>query len=95
MTAYIVCLIDVTNPEAYNKYLVLAGPAVQKNGGRFLARGSEIEVLEGGCHPGRVVIAVFDDMEAARRSYQSPDYQRAREYRVGAATFQAILVSDS
>ena len=95
MAAYIVCLIDVTHPEGYSKYIELAGPAVQKNGGRFLARGSKVEVLEGDCRPGRVVIAVFDDMDAARRSYQSPDYQRAREHRIGAAIFQAILVSDS
>ncbi|MFD1561861.1 DUF1330 domain-containing protein [Paraburkholderia silviterrae] len=95
MTAYIVCLIDVTDPDGYSKYVELAGPAVQKNGGRFLARGSEVEALEGACRPGRVVIAAFDDMEAARRSYRSPEYQRARTYRIGAASFQAILVSGS
>ena len=30
--------VSVTDPEAYGKYAELAGPAIAKHGGRFIAR---------------------------------------------------------
>jgi uncharacterized protein (DUF1330 family) len=93
MPAYIICMVNVTDPEQYRKYIEGAGPATAKNGGRFLARGGEQEVLEGNLEFQRVVIAEFDDMDAARRHYHSPEYQAARQNRLGAADFHAVLIS--
>mgnify|MGYP000574129207 FL=1 len=42
MNAYCMVQITVHNSEEYAKYAALAGPAVQKYGGEFLARGSTI-----------------------------------------------------
>jgi uncharacterized protein (DUF1330 family) len=39
--------VDVNDAEEYAKYAVLAGPAVIKYGGEFLARGGNVEVMEG------------------------------------------------
>ena len=41
MPAYIISMMTVTNPEAYEGYRALAAPAVAKHGGRFLARGGK------------------------------------------------------
>ena len=46
MSAWVVVDTKITNPEAYEKYKALAGPMVQKYGGRYRARGGEIEVAE-------------------------------------------------
>ena len=56
MPAYIVAVVNITNPEAYDEYRKLAGPAAQKYGGRFLARGGRSEVLEGSFPGARVVV---------------------------------------
>ena len=47
MTAYWIGLVNVTKPEQYAEYGKLAGPAIQKHGGKFLARGGKSTTLEG------------------------------------------------
>ena len=47
MPAYAIVQVDVNDADEYAKYAVLAGPAVAKYGGEFLARGGEVEVMEG------------------------------------------------
>ena len=47
MPAYAIVQVDVKDADEYAKYAVLAGPAVEKYGGEFLARGGAVEVMEG------------------------------------------------
>ena len=47
MPAYIIATINVTNPEKYQEYVKLAGPASQKHGGRFLVRGRQEDRARG------------------------------------------------
>ena len=51
MTAYVVAIVNIKNPEPYQDYAKLAPAAVEKYGGKFLARGGINEVLEGGHLP--------------------------------------------
>ncbi len=92
MAAYLVALIDVTDPEAYREYAKRAGAAAQKRGIKFLARGGRTVGLEGAPPPGRVVILPFENMAAAQAYYDSPDYQEAKSFREGAAKAQFFLV---
>ena len=59
MPAYIIAMVNVSNPDAYKEYAALAGPATAKYGGTFLARGGKTDVLEGNLNFGRVVINMF------------------------------------
>ena len=93
MSAYIVCLISVTELDRYRQYVELAGPAVLRNGGRFLVRGAPFEMLEGSVSGERLIVAEFSDADTARRSYDSAEYQAARRHRLGAAAFNAMVVS--
>ncbi|WP_281984529.1 DUF1330 domain-containing protein [Thalassorhabdomicrobium marinisediminis] len=79
MTAYAIVQIDVHDADEYAKYAKLAGPAVEKFGGEFLARGGETEVMEGTSRARNVLIK-FPDVETAKEFYNSPDYQEALEY---------------
>ena len=76
MSAYAIVQVDVKDAEEYGKYAALAGPAVAKFGGEFLARGGAVEVMEGTTRD-RCVIIRFPDMDTARTFYNSPDYQEA------------------
>ena len=92
MAAYIIAIVTVTKPDTYEKYRALAGPAVAKHGGRFLARGGRYEVLEGNFPGSRVVVVEFESFEKAKTFYDSPEYLAAREQRRGAAEFNLLVV---
>ena len=75
--AYIVSLYrEVRNPGALAAYAKLGGPAVEVNGGRFLARGGRVQSLEGGIEE-RTVVVQFDNFDAALAHYNSDAYQEA------------------
>jgi uncharacterized protein (DUF1330 family) len=92
MPAYVIVETDVTDPEQYEKYKAASPAAIAAGGGRFLVRGGEHVVLEGDWHPPRLVVLEFEDLEAAKRWYDSEIYQEARKLREGAAGFRAIAV---
>lgn len=76
MPAYAIVQVDVRDATEYAKYAELAGPAVAKYGGEFLARGGAVEVLEGTTRA-RCVIIRFADMDTARTFYHGAEYQEA------------------
>ena len=91
MKAYWIGRVKVTNPEQYGKYAQLAGPAIQKHGGRFLVRGGKCEGLEGQ-HYDRNVVIEFDSIDAAKRCYTSPEYQEAVKFTKGASVRDIVIV---
>ena len=92
MPAYVIVETDVTDPEQYEHYKAAASDAVAAAGGRYLARGAELAVLEGDWQPPRLVILEFDDLAAARRWYDSELYRQARRRREGAAHLRMVAV---
>jgi uncharacterized protein (DUF1330 family) len=92
MAAYIVTIITVKEPERFEEYRRLSGPAVAQYGGKFLVRGGARTILEGGFAGNRLVVLEFPSSEKARTFYDSPEYQAAREKRIGAADFDMVIV---
>jgi uncharacterized protein (DUF1330 family) len=92
MPAYVIAAVNVTNPEAYAEYAKLAPPAIQQHGGRYLARGGKLEVLEGAWPHARTVVVEFATLEQAMNWYRSVEYQAARSKRLGAADFNMVIV---
>jgi uncharacterized protein (DUF1330 family) len=92
MPAYIIVEADVTDPEQYEQYKAASPGAVAAGGGRFIVRGGETVTLEGDWQPKRIVVLEFPDLEAAKRFYDSQDYQDAIKLREGAANFKMVAV---
>jgi uncharacterized protein (DUF1330 family) len=92
MPAYVVIETDVHDPEQYERYKAASPAAVASGGGRFVARGGELAVLEGDWEPSRVVILEFPDLDAVKRWYDSPQYLEARKLREGAANLRMVAV---
>ena len=92
MAAYVIVETDVTDPGQYEQYKAASPAAIEAGGGRFLVRGGELVVLEGDWQPPRLVMLEFNDLEAAKRWYESEAYQEAKKLREGAASFRAIAV---
>jgi uncharacterized protein (DUF1330 family) len=69
--AYVVTEIEVINQEAQAAYLPKVGEVIKSTGGTYLARGGKIVALEGEA-PKRVTIVVYDSLEKAQASRNSP-----------------------
>ena len=92
MPAYVIVETDVHDPEQYEQYKAASPAAVAGGGGRFLVRGGDLVVLEGDWEPTRLVVLEFEDLDAARRWYDSPEYQEAKKLRDGAASLRMVAV---
>jgi uncharacterized protein (DUF1330 family) len=92
MPAYVIVETEVTDAEQYEHYKAASPAAIAAGGGRFLVRGGELAVLEGDWQPSRLVMLEFEDLEAAKRWYESELYQEAKKLREGAANFRAVVV---
>jgi uncharacterized protein (DUF1330 family) len=92
MSAYVVVDITVIDPQEYQTYIQLAPAAVAEFGGKYLARGGKVEVLEGDWQPNRLVILEFESIEKARKWLNSPEYQPARQIRHKTAQTNMIVV---
>ena len=73
---WITCYRSIKNPDALAAYAKLAGPAIQKAGGRFLVRGVPAKIYEAGISQ-RTVITEWDSLEHAIAGHDSPGYQEA------------------
>ena len=92
MPAYLISQIEIHDPAGYEEYRKLVPPSLAKYGGRFIARGGRIDVLEGDWSPKRVVICEFESIERARQWYHSPEYKPAMDIRQKTASAQIIVV---
>ena len=95
MPAYVIVETDIHDPEQYEHYKAASPASVAGGGGRFLARGGELAVLEGDWEPSRLVVLEFPDLETAKRWYESEDYQRVKSLRDGAARLRMVAVAGS
>ena len=76
---YWIACVNVKKQDEFNKYVELAGPAVNLHGGKFLVRGGKVLNIEGKQFE-RIVISVFDSTEKAEECYQSKEYQNAKTF---------------
>ena len=92
MPAYVVVEVRITDPERATRYAAVSPATVERYGGRYLARGGAISVLEGGWDPKRLVVIEFPSIEKAREWYGSPEYREVRRLREGAGEWRVLLV---
>jgi uncharacterized protein (DUF1330 family) len=92
MPAYLISQIDVHDPVGYEEYRKLVGASLAKYGGKFIARGGKIDVLEGDWSPKRVVICEFENLARARQWYESPEYKPAMDIRKKTSKANIIVV---
>lgn len=94
MPAYVIVdLQEIIDAEKLNAYRPHGAPAVEKYGGRYLARGGQTASLEGGWTSERIAILEFDSLDQARAWYDSPEYTAARKIREGASRTRILAVA--
>lgn len=92
MAAYVYVELEVTDPAGYSEYSKLAIPTIVQFGGKVLVAGENIEGLEGDWHPKRIVVLEFENMEQAKRWYNSSEYEPLKHMRFKAAHSRGGLV---
>jgi uncharacterized protein (DUF1330 family) len=73
---WVVTYRSVKNPDAWQAYAKLAGPAIQSSGGRFLIRNKPAKTYEAGMNE-RVVLVEFDSLDQALACHDTPAYKEA------------------
>jgi uncharacterized protein (DUF1330 family) len=91
MVAYVVLQIEITDPEKHAKYREIATPIVERYGGKYLARGGKMEVIEGDSLS-RIVIVEFPSIERFKSFYNAPEYQEAKALRQRATRGNMFIV---
>jgi uncharacterized protein (DUF1330 family) len=93
MKGYLFAEIEITDPETYKQYMPLAAAAIAAFGGRFLIRGGDPDVVEGGRGVKRTVLVEFESIARTREFYHSPQYQAAAAVRQRASTGHVYLLT--
>jgi uncharacterized protein (DUF1330 family) len=92
MSAYVIVNVDTRDPEQYKSYKALAEETVAHFGGRYLARGGQMEVLEGTWRPTRIVVLEFETYERAHAWWHSEEYAPAKALRQRLSTTDLLIV---
>ena len=92
MPAYFVVELEATNIDGMASYRAAVPETLEKYGGRFLVRGGNTELIEGGPEPKRIVILEFADAAAVKRWYRSPEYQKILPDRLNNSKSRAFIV---
>lgn len=93
MTVFVIFnYLEVFDEQRIQAYRKQAHPLVAQYGGRVVIRPGELHLLEG--RPSQyLIVTEWESMEVAKAWYHSPDYQKARRLRDGAADVQVIMTS--
>jgi uncharacterized protein (DUF1330 family) len=93
MAAYLIAdIARVLDENAYGRYKSQVSPGLLSAGGRYLARGGPLEVLEGDWRPNRLILVRFDSVAAARSWWSSKEYAALKELRQAATDTRMVLV---
>lgn len=93
MAAYVIANVEITDPEAYERYRRDVPATIEKYGGRFMVRGGATEVLEGSFVPKRIVVLEFASVERAKAWYHSPEYRPLLAMRQSASRGDLFVVA--
>jgi uncharacterized protein (DUF1330 family) len=88
---YWIANVDITDPEGYKDYVAANAEPLRKYGAKFLVRGGKTECVEGSARS-RIVVLEFPDFATALACYRSPEYDKARQLRLGKSDADLVIV---
>jgi len=92
MPAYVLAEIEITNPEGYKEYTTHVPATIAKYGGRFVVRGGKATALEGEWPERRRVLIEFPSVDAARKWFDSPEYEKPKAMRQANSKGRLLLL---
>ena len=90
MSVYFVVQEEVHDSDGLDAYME-AAKASSLGRGKAVVVDNAVAAVEGGWHGARLVILEFEDEDAFRDWYDSPEYQKALPLRLAATDSRAAL----
>jgi len=88
---YWIARLDISDPDAYSKYIAANAKPFAKFGAKFLVRGGDFVAKEGSARQKQVVLE-FADYATALACYESADYQAAIKLRENVSEGDMVIV---
>ena len=92
MGAFMFIQADITDPQQFMEYAKRAPALIAEFGGRYRCMRGEVEQLEGNPDNRKIVVSEWPSMDAARKFWNSPEYQALKAVREGSADIDVHLV---
>jgi uncharacterized protein (DUF1330 family) len=94
MKYYAVAEIEITDPSWVREYVKHVTKLVEQHGGRYLARTTKIEKIEGERQAPQIFLIIeWPSREAAVEFYESDEYRPYRESRKAGARNEFVFVA--
>jgi uncharacterized protein (DUF1330 family) len=92
VAAYVVVDLEVIDAEKFERYKQLVPATIEKYGGRYMARGGQVEALEGSWTPKRFVLLEFPSVDRAKQWFESAEYAMPKALRQSCTRSRIIVV---
>ena len=92
MSAYVITDVEITDASLYGEFMARVTSTVEAHGGKFVARGGELEVILGDWTPKRLAILEFEDLQQARAWMKSPEYTALDDIRSRSSNINMVIV---
>ena len=84
--------VEVTDPTLYGEFMEQVTATVEGHGGKFVARGGALDIVEGDWKPQRIAILRFDSVERVREWLSSPEYVALNEIRTRSSNISMVVI---
>jgi uncharacterized protein (DUF1330 family) len=92
MPAYVIFDVEIRDASHYQEFMSGVKPALEKAGGKYLARGGAHKVYEGDWEPRRIVLLEFPSVAAFESFYNGPTYQGLKSIRDACSSARLVSV---
>ncbi len=92
MSAYVITDVEIVDAELYGQFIERVTGTIEAHGGKFIARGGQIEVRMGDWTPKRLAILKFDNLQQIQTWLESPEYTALDEIRSRSSNINMVVV---
>ena len=92
MSAYVITDVEITDASLYQEFRERVTSTVEAHGGRFVARGGELEIVLGDWTPKRLAILEFGSIEQVHAWLNSPEYVALDDVRSRSSNINMVVV---
>ena len=92
MSAYVITDVEITDATLYGQFMERVTGTIEAHGGKFVARGGQIEVRLGDWTPTRLAILQFDSLQQVNAWLESSEYTALADIRSRSANINMVVV---
>ena len=92
MSAYAITDVEIVDAELYGQFIERVTGTIEAHGGKFIARGGQIEVRMGDWTPKRLAILRFDNLQQIQTWLESPEYTALDDIRSRSSNINMVVV---